>query len=109
MTLHLTIRDTLIAARKAFNAGQLQIQIDRGSPCLYAGPCAIGAALTPEQRVKLDRAVPCDKSTDIRTLVDIGRITVDVLHAFERLQSDHDAGDLEDFTFTLAELEGEYL
>lgn len=44
-------------AREALNAGELQCQQDDFVPnsgCMYAGPCVLGAAFSPEERIKLD-------------------------------------------------------
>lgn len=41
-------------AREAFLKGELQCQREPAAGCTYSGPCAIGAALSPEVRAALD-------------------------------------------------------
>ncbi|MGH6957859.1 MAG: hypothetical protein ACREEW_14430 [Caulobacteraceae bacterium] len=90
--IHLSIRDVIRAARNAYENHELQAQtfnrpIKDGPSCQYSGPCAIGAALTPEQRLQLD-SLSGNKA--IQYLIRMGVITSDSPVALIELQSNHD-------------------
>lgn len=89
--------DVLREARKAFKEGRLQAQnvedaVSRSSlPCLYSGPCAIGAALTPEQAEWLDKGGnDVCSDTGIASLDNNGSITTDHYDILSALQDAHD-------------------
>ena len=108
MPIHLDIRQVLPLARAAFDAGQLEIQNDAATRCTYAGPCAIGVALTPEQRIQCDDG--SNNATGIIHLLQHKIIIApeDQHAAFVELQDAHDSGDLAAFELTLQGLEGEW-
>lgn len=100
--IELNLRTVLPATRKAFDAGQLQAQTSHSKACFYSGPCAIGAALTPEQQLTLDNA---DRGTSIGALIVHGHVRVpsEQVQDFKDLQLAHDEATRGDRT--LAEFE----
>lgn len=101
----LDLRTMLPVIRKAFDAGELQMQKNHMA-CIYAGPCAIGVCLDPETRTMLDDA----ENTAISDLLLAGTVTAPAnqhedLHI---LQFTHDNVTVEDFGEVLARLEKKY-
>lgn len=105
--IKLTMKEILINARRAFDAGELQMQKgDMGNTgCLYSGPCAIGISVPVEMREKLDNT---GYDTSIDYLQTIGLVKIDHIEDAERLQQAHDTGFINLFEKTLKELEAEY-
>ena len=88
--IKLDMQNVLKAARKAFDAGKLQAQQQwTGEACKYAGPCAIGAALTKPQQEYLDNdSSDCSISAHLRS----GAVIIDAeaWDDLQTLQRDHD-------------------
>jgi hypothetical protein len=97
----LNIKDVLIAARKAFDAGELSIQTGKAS-CTYAGPCAIGAAIPPERRAALDKDYPTISALVERGVVQVEGVGLDDMVC---LQAAHDECTVAGFAATLSDLE----
>jgi hypothetical protein len=111
--INLPVRDVLIAARREFDAGNLQIQKDRGMEvCLYSAPCAVGAALPEELRKKFDNMNAEDGfdggPASIEGLVSMNFVTTDNDDDLIILQEMHDEGDVSSFEYTLVSMEKKY-
>ncbi len=99
-TLHLKAADVVANARQAFNAGQLQIQLEKSMErCLYSGPCAIGVSVPDDLRAAWD------EEGSINMILAEGLATTDNPEALDRLQYAHDNGHIEYFETILKELE----
>ncbi len=123
-TLHLTIKEVLVNARKAFDEDRLQIQqqtvalaeedyeiLNKG--CTYTGPCAIGASMPYSLASEFDNmSIFGDDvetaSMTIDDLIALGRVTSDEPHDLKVLQEAHDDGHMPYFVATLEELETKY-
>lgn len=94
--LELKIKDVAVAALAALRANELQKQKNpKAAMCRYSGPCAIGAALSPENRKMLDEVFGEDYSSPtIGMLVVENIVRVDDYMAFTQIQVLHDRGDL---------------
>lgn len=105
--MHLDLTTDLPKIRKAFDAGEIVL-----GQCTYASPCAIGALMPPELRVKSDIADPTALGTspNIRTLVRVGLVTMpeDQLADWALLQCEVDAGNRQEVDTLLRDLEGNY-
>lgn len=113
MGFYLASTEAIRNARKAFDAGELQIQTDpklgsHGHYCLYTGPCAIGVSLPEELRETLDKAdtmIAEGGSISVYSAVYMNHIETDNLEVLETLQEAHDSGDIDGFRQTLESLE----
>lgn len=91
-------------AREAYLKGELQCQKADFQPgddfvCLYASPCAIGAALTPEQREFLDaRTAPRIRSLWYDGYVECSK---DDMKFLDNLQVAHDARNFDELNVLL--------
>jgi hypothetical protein len=85
--IFLRAADVRAKARDAFLRGKLEAQKDpTGAGGSYAGPCAIGIALTPSQRHRLDALdLPA-----IRVLIEDGIVKTDNSRTLIALQTHHD-------------------
>jgi hypothetical protein len=80
--------DVQRAAREAYMRGELQVQttyVD-SAHCSYKGPCAIGVAMTPEQREFCDNQV----CPEIDRLIRDGIVETDDEDYLTALQEAHD-------------------
>ncbi len=123
-TLHLTIKEVLVNARKALDEDRLQIQqqetalADHETPilskgCTYTGPCAIGASMPYSLASEFDNMSifggdVLKGSMTIDDLIALGRVTSDEPDDLKVLQEAHDDGNLCHFIATLQELETKY-
>lgn len=107
--IHISAVDAIRNARKAFDAGELQIQNQEDmEECLYSGPCAIGVSIPTELRSEMDyftdsRGYRTTASVD--QLISSGKITTDDQEALFDLQNAHDSTDTAFFKNTLEQLE----
>jgi hypothetical protein len=115
MGFYLASSEAIRNARKAFDAGELQINKDpqlgnEGHYCLYTGPCAIGVSLPSALRAQLDTLNgPVEQmgGVGIVAAIDLGLIETDNRNQLEWLQFIHDTGDLESFNANLQVMEEE--
>lgn len=80
-TINLTSRGIWVAAKAAYEAGQLQAQRQKRAVCSYPGKCAIGVAMTQEQA----QSVPNDPLVQLITkgFVDVDGKGMDGIYAHD--------------------------
>lgn len=103
----LDLRTMLPVIRKAFDAGELQMQTRPGGlRCYYNGPCAIGVCLDEDTRVSLDELV----ASGIAFLFDHKYLTCppEQREDWMELQFKHDEGHIRVFETLLSRLEAKY-
>lgn len=110
MNIKLDLKTDLPKLRAAFDAGQLQCQqaaFKPGSFCNYSGPCAVGAMLSPDERVDLDVRHSNDS---VRSLTFDGVVDApEEQHGdLARLQRLHDKGMVRHLGDFLSNLEDKY-